>query len=648
VTIAPAFIAAAGAPNQTLAIVLLVGLAALTISLGVLMWTRWGQAQPLGKCVALSVFAHLLLLVYAYATQVFFETPGKPDSDVFEVRLVHTGDDEDTSPWVDPDAEVVPPTDLTDLLAGPVADEDSNSIASPEQPAATSEDVANAEKANLAPSLLTPPPTKTVANDAGTAESSNAVPLPSTVEELANAMTDLASVERSPPSSSVDDRIPELVADAGTNTPATAAPEPPSIDRRDVLNQEPSTEHPTPFAAPPDGDTSPRSVATGRPPMLPRRSGDGQSMPQLFIARVASDRITVAEQHGGDVSTEAAVNGALQWLAAHQSADGRWDADAHGAGREISLLGHNRGGAGAKADTGITGLALLAMLGAGNTHLDGKYREQVQHGLEFILSSQAASGSLQGDAELFASMYCHGIATLALSEAYAMTGDSRLKPGLQRAIHYTLESQHAAGGWRYQPGDAGDMSQFGWQVMALKSAEIGGLPIPDETRVRMTSFLRTVTSGRQRGLVSYRPGERPSRTMTAEALVCRSLAGIENSIGVMDEGSRFILEELPGSSPKNFYYYYYATLAIYQRQGADWDRWNKALQHELLRDQRSDGDAAGSWDPDTNWGSYGGRVYSTALGALCLEVYYRYLPLYENDFPVEPRWTERPGGQLPR
>ena len=105
---------------------------------------------------------------------------------------------------------------------------------------------------------------------------------------------------------------------------------------------------------------------------------------------------------------------------------------------------------------------------------------------------------------------------------------------------------------------------------------------------------------------------------------------------------------MPGSGPTDFYYYYYATLAVYQRQGSDWDRWNKALQRELLRDQRRDGAAAGSWDPDAMWGSYGGRVYSTALGALCLEVYYRYLPLYDNDFPVEPRWTELPHHSAPR
>ncbi len=632
-------LASASAPNQTLAVVLLAGCGLLTLTLGVLMWTRWGQAQPLAKCVGLSVFAHLLLLIYAYATQVFYAVPGNPDSEVFEVRLVNTGDDEDASPWFDPDADSIPPEDLAELAA-------MGTEGMPDEAALAAADLASPPGSTAPPLLEAPPPAEPEPTEAEQAAELEAVE--SDLEALAASIADVPEPERMEPEATAEAAAPEPLSEAAPEELAASPPDQPQDQPVDERHDPAVPNAPSNFPMPGMGivATAQPSVAVSAP-AAPRRTGDGQAMPNLFTARVAADRLKIAEQHGGDMNTEAAVAGALEWLAAHQSADGRWDADRYGAGRETALLGHDRGGAGARGDTGITGLALLAMLGAGNTHLDGQYREHVQHGLEFLLRSQLANGSLQGEAELFASMYCHGIAALALSEAYAMTGDPRLKDGVRRAIDYTLRSQHAAGGWRYQPGDAGDMSQFGWQVMALKSAEIGGFPIPDETRVRMTRFLRTVTSGRHRGLASYRPGERPSRTMTAEALVCRTLAGIENSSGAMDEGGRFIMEQLPGSGPTDLYYYYYATLAVYQRQGSDWDRWNKALQHELLRSQRRDGDAAGSWDPDSLWGSYGGRVYSTALSALCLEVYYRYLPLYENDFPVDSRWTERPGWPTP-
>src|SRR4029079_6650299 len=126
-------------------------------------------------------------------------------------------------------------------------------------------------------------------------------------------------------------------------------------------------------------------------------------------------------RRGGSAESEAAVQAALQWLAGNQSSDGRWDADRFGAGKEEKILGQDRQGAGARAYTAMTGLALLTFLGAGNTHLEGKYKDHVKRGLEHLLNAQAADGNLAGDAELYAFMYSHGIATLAVSEAYALT-----------------------------------------------------------------------------------------------------------------------------------------------------------------------------------------------------------------------------------
>jgi hypothetical protein len=102
-----------------------------------------------------------------------------------------------------------------------------------------------------------------------------------------------------------------------------------------------------------------------------------------------------------------------------------------------------------------------------------------------------------------------------------------------------------------------------------------------------------------------------------------------------------VQEERPGTGTMNFYYWYYGTLAMFQRQGDDWTRWNAALQHELLARQRWDGKSAGSWDADDQWGGYGGRIYSTALAALSLEVYYRYLPVHGRD-AGDSRLTDRP------
>jgi len=223
------------------------------------------------------------------------------------------------------------------------------------------------------------------------------------------------------------------------------------------------------------------------------------------------------------------------------------------------------------------------------------------------------------------------MATFALSEAYAMTHDHRLEQPLRRAIAYTIAAQHpTTGGWRYKPHEMGDTSQLGWQLMALKSADLAGIPMPEQTRAGAIRFLKSVAAGEEGGLASYRPGEVPSHSMTAEALVCRQFLGMARDNPAADEAGKSLLGELPSKDKVNLYYWYYGTLGMYQLQGDYWQRWNEALQAALVGRQQTDGDSAGSWDPVCVWGGYGGRVYSTAMSALCLEVYYRFLPLYND------------------
>jgi hypothetical protein len=277
----------------------------------------------------------------------------------------------------------------------------------------------------------------------------------------------------------------------------------------------------------------------------------------------------------------------------------------------------------------MTGLALLALLASGHTHNKGLYHASAQHGLEFLLRSQAADGNLGSNGSVYERMYCHAMATFALSEALGMTGDENLRGPVQRAIHYTLTAQDPkTGGWRYTPGMAGDTSQTGWQFMALKSAELAGLPMSEPSRNLIMHFLGSVASGPHRGLAAYRPGGEPTRTMTAEALLCWQFLGLARNNPMGAEAGDFLLGDLPSIEHPNFYYWYYGTLASYQLQGDYWRQWNDALRRTLVTSQHKEGPQAGTWDPDPVWGSYGGRVYSTSLGTLCLEVYYRFLPLY--------------------
>jgi hypothetical protein len=459
------------------------------------------------------------------------------------------------------------------------------------------------------------------------------------------APAESSPAERNERSTGPSFNSPELPDRFAANRPADASPKGPTdlvrspLDmaadlvpprfEADELTPRGTTGSESIAARPASGGTSGDTLEGALVPIVKGGEGGNGSVPTIMKGRVGSDRLQRAIANGGSQDTEAAVVAALKWLSEHQGQDGRWDADRHEAGREVMVNGHDRRGAGSHADSGITGLALLAFLAHGNTHLKGEHPKTVQRGLEWLLSIQGADGNLAGDATIYERMYCHAMATCALSEAYAMSGDERLAAPVRQAIGFCIRAQdRVGGGWRYQPGDAGDTSQLGWQVMALKSAQLAGIEIPSDTRDGMVRFLKNVAGGTHGGLASYKPGHRVTHPMTAEALVCRQFIGMGRDNPASNEAGDFVLTSLPSEGEDNVYYWYYGTLGMFQLQGKHWKTWNKALQESLLGAQRNNGDLRGSWDPDRVWGAYGGRVYSTALSCLCLEVYYRFLPLY--------------------
>jgi hypothetical protein len=342
--------------------------------------------------------------------------------------------------------------------------------------------------------------------------------------------------------------------------------------------------------------------------------------------RIAPNRLEIVFRHGGSQETEKAVAAALEWLAAHQSEDGRWDSDGFDLRCPAGDLceGH---AVERQSDTGLTGLSLLAFLGAGHTHLStGKYRETVRRGLSWLLRTQRPDGDLQFGGRI----YAHAMATISITEAFAMTKDERLKGPAQKAILWLAQAQHPeSGGWRYGPGQFGDTSVYGWAVLALRSARSAGLDVPDTTWLAARRWLPLVVSGRNKGLASYRPGYPPSHAMTAEALFCRQVLEGKVDANLAAEAADHILTKLPDPADYHLYYWYYGTLCLFQMGGPTWDRWNDRLTATLLGSQRTSGHAQGSWDPGKPFGVDGGRVFSTACSCLCLEVYYRYLPLYQ-------------------
>lgn len=357
-------------------------------------------------------------------------------------------------------------------------------------------------------------------------------------------------------------------------------------------------------------------------------------VPATYQMRTPRQQDRAVREFGGTEQSEEAVDLALKWLASVQTSAGNWDGESHGAG-QIDEDEVGRENAGRQADAGLTGLAILAFLAKQHTYEQGEYSENVERGLRWLVSQQRSDGFLGGEASKVSAMYCHAMATFALAEAFAMRTDPTsgdwIRGPLQSAVEYILYCQLADGGWRYERGQPdGDMSMFGWQLMALKSAEQAGIAIPDDVRSRMVGFLRDRSLGENGGLASYRANEAVSPSMTAEALFCKQMLGMTRDNPASTEAILYLQSHAPRRTELNLYYWYYGTLAMFQYGGEPWETWNETVRDILVLEQRTSGPLAGSWDPRDPWGPYGGRIYSTALSALCLEVYYRYLPLYQS------------------
>jgi hypothetical protein len=354
----------------------------------------------------------------------------------------------------------------------------------------------------------------------------------------------------------------------------------------------------------------------------------GLNVPGGFGGRSGATRERLVEEGGGNSKSEAAVAAGLKWIAMHQAADGHWSLDA------FNQHGHcNCTGFGHQNDIAATALGLLPLLAAGETQKNPKalYGKHVLNALKYLLSKQARDGNFGGG------MYAHGLASIAMCEAYGMTADPSLKLSAQRALNYIRAAQSENGGWRYEPRQSGDTSVTGWQIMALKSGQMAGLEVDDPknpTLAKATKFLNSVSTSDGSGYGYLGPN--PSPTMSAVGLLCRLYLGTgPRNSGIISGVAS--LKQTPPGALNSIYYYYYATQVLYHVGGPDWDAWNPKMRDLLIAKQDKGLDPKkphlkGSWSPGGDaHGGAGGRLMTTSLSLLTLEVYYRHLPLYRRN-----------------
>ncbi|MBC8405604.1 MAG: PD40 domain-containing protein [Planctomycetes bacterium] len=348
------------------------------------------------------------------------------------------------------------------------------------------------------------------------------------------------------------------------------------------------------------------------------------------------------QEHGGSAETEAAVASGLAYLASLQNDAGFWGSRSDKQTKYRHVV------------VGKTALCLLAFLGANHTPDSAKdYSPNAARAVDFLLNVQDPLTGHFGDT----ASYGHGIATYALAECYALTKNEKLRQPLEMAVAWILQKQHRSmdpkldGGWGYYFPDADGyqndrwprVSVSSWQVMALESARIGGLTVPDESFERARKFLRGSVDPRF-GWVRY--SHNPSRlsssypTLPASTPAClfaASLVGEDINSDYYKDARRYTLQRVPRGygfkgddafvqkAEGNLYFWYYGSLAMFRVGGEAWERWNGDMKKTLLDAQDDDG----SWKPISIYARYAGddwrdKSYSTAMCVLTLEVYYRY------------------------
>lgn len=380
-------------------------------------------------------------------------------------------------------------------------------------------------------------------------------------------------------------------------------------------------------------------VGTGIPGPLVGGSTNGSGV-AAFPGRTGSTKTKLIREMGGNADSERAVALALAWLAKQQKPDGGWQFET-GEWKDDRVA--------------ATGLALLPFLGAGCTHKPGRddtanrYQKAVADGIAFLKKACPKDGPNAGKFDGAATATAQALAALALCEVYGMTRDADLRPFAQAAINAVQKSQAADGGWSDAPGGKSDITVVGWQVQALQAAKLTkSLTVDDQVIRKMTGFLNAVASGARRATygTTDKSDAKPGTAATAVGLLCRYYTdGWGPYHPGMVDGVAGLTKNAPDGKGalRDTLYFHHATRVIAFYDGEEWKTWNEGpkgpdgvrkggMRDWLVNAQaRPDNEFGGSWGAEGEWGKRVGRLGTTALNALTLEVYYRQLPMYKRD-----------------
>ncbi len=336
---------------------------------------------------------------------------------------------------------------------------------------------------------------------------------------------------------------------------------------------------------------------------------------------------------------ETSVDRGLAYLASRQEADGSFPTIPSG-------------------QPGVTSLCILAFLSRGHQPGVGRYGEQLNRAIDYVLACQRQDGlfSQQAPGAVWqryeashTAVYCHAISGLMLGEVFGQVSGGRakaVKQAIEKGLKFTRELQvrakpaNDAGGWRYlrNNGPESDLSVTAWNLMFMRSARNAEFVIPQTYVDEATAYVRRCfdpSTGMFHYALSGGGGFGASRGMAGAGILSLSMAGQHQTEMARTVGDWLLAHpyrrfgEVIGIYDKFFYSTYYCSQAMAQLGGQYWDRFFPPLVDVLLGAQGPDG----SWPPEqaleTSEVSVFGNALSTALAVLSLTPPYQLLPVYQ-------------------
>ncbi|MDC1142898.1 hypothetical protein OAU50_07375 [Planctomycetota bacterium] len=338
----------------------------------------------------------------------------------------------------------------------------------------------------------------------------------------------------------------------------------------------------------------------------------------------------------------------LAFLRDFQTRDGTWSEKT---GTPDSREGVKAAGSETKCDSedgtetdavANTSLALLSFMGEGYDHMSGPFQNTCRLAILYLRRNQTKSG-------LFSNNIAHHcMAQKAMCELWAVTEHAVIKTLADAGFEALIAAQNDDGGF----GDDGKSNAVAttWAVLAFHSSMMAGIEVDEELVKKAYGYVETM---RKATVVKYTAEDKhppqsgnkiKKQPPVCEAgwLICGLFSGeLKHDDEDVQKMAKVFIKKgnLPEWKAKNIdlQYYYFTLLALFNVGGETFKTWHKELGRQLLDNQRGFTNADieakrdssktmleyGSWDPAGVNGHKYGRVYSTCMAGLCLDIYSR-------------------------